>query len=79
MLRRERDRVPWRSPDGQYEVHPIYGKWSWFRKSDNVQMGGLRENRKGSSRRLPATHWHQGGLMVDRPDSPSYTMQAETT
>jgi hypothetical protein len=44
MQRRERDRVPWRSPDGQYEIRPISGKWSWFRTSDNVQMGGLREN-----------------------------------
>ena len=40
--RRERDRIPWQ--DANHEVRPIAGKWSWFRKSDGIQMGGLRDN-----------------------------------
>lgn len=40
--RRERDRIPWQNDN--FEIRPIHGKWSWFRKSDGVQMGGLRDN-----------------------------------
>jgi hypothetical protein len=40
--RRPRDREPWQ--DSNFAVRPINGKWSWFRKSDGTQMGGLRDN-----------------------------------
>jgi hypothetical protein len=42
LNRRERDRTPWQNEN--YEVRPIHGKWSWFRKKDGVQMGGLRDS-----------------------------------
>jgi hypothetical protein len=40
--RRPRDREPWQNDN--FVVRPIHGKWSWFRKSDGTQMGGLRDN-----------------------------------
>jgi hypothetical protein len=42
VQRRDRNRTPWENEN--FAIRPINGKWSWFRKSDGVQMGGLRDN-----------------------------------
>lgn len=38
--RRSRDRTPWTSTCGQYEVRPYKDGWSWVRVKDQVRMSG---------------------------------------